>query len=270
MILPKPNSVLAATTAGGHVYAIGGFGAGGYGTTVVMYNPKTNKWASAPPLPQGRDNLDAVTGADGRIYAFGGCCYGNQYLSSMEIYDVKAHTWITGTSLPAARINMGAAVGPDGRIYAIGGFSFFGDTRTTYVYGPSATFSPVKGKVGAQINIAGGGFAANTTVSLYWKSRGASGPPAPRTRGATSSPPLSFTVPPGATKGTHKVVLLDNVSLYPCTEGSLLPGDVGCRASPPPAITPFAFRPSPGRAAPSPGAPRGPEGPTRVDTPTGL
>ena len=132
---------------------------------------------------------------------------------------MKAHTWITGTSLPAARINMGAAVGPDGRIYAIGGFSFFGDTRTTYVYGPSATFSPVKGKVGAQINIAGGGFAANTTVSLYWDKSGG----ALLATGATDpwgnlKSPLSFTVPPGATKGTHKVVLLDNVSLYPCTE----------------------------------------------------
>jgi N-acetylneuraminic acid mutarotase len=65
---------LAAAAAGGRLWAMGGEyfdGAGGVFATVWSYDPATDRWDPAPPLPTPRHGLAATT-LDNRIITLGG------------------------------------------------------------------------------------------------------------------------------------------------------------------------------------------------------
>jgi hypothetical protein len=72
--MPTPRSDLGlAVNAKGLLFAIGGYNpSGGFLTTVESYNPSTNGWVAATSLPHPVGALKAITGANGRIYTFGG------------------------------------------------------------------------------------------------------------------------------------------------------------------------------------------------------
>jgi len=90
--MPTARTHLAAATGGdGRIYAIGGcLTSDGYAgvNTVEVYDPSTNVWSSAPPMPTARTGLAAVTGLDGRIYAIGGSnVNGGGHFRTVEVYD---------------------------------------------------------------------------------------------------------------------------------------------------------------------------------------
>jgi N-acetylneuraminic acid mutarotase len=129
--MPTARVNLAATTGpDGRIYAIGGCTCGLPGNqtlpTVEVYDPSTNRWSTAAPMPTPRADLAATTGPDGRIYAIGGCSpcgFSGRVLSTVEVYDPSTNSWSTGVPMPTPRIGLATATGSDGRIYAAGGCS---------------------------------------------------------------------------------------------------------------------------------------------------
>lgn len=72
---------------------------------VEFYDPKTNEWATLPPLKEarGRFNIAVVQGC---VYAVGGS-NGSTELCTVERYDPDDHKWTRVTNLPTARSNAG-------------------------------------------------------------------------------------------------------------------------------------------------------------------
>jgi N-acetylneuraminic acid mutarotase len=102
--------------------------------THSVYDPASNTWANAAPLPRSEGSPAAVV-LDGKIYAIGGRSgfddYGDTY-----VYDPKSNGWSRGPQLPP-RGTAGAAVWHDS-IYVFGGES----QRTGKVLGDVFRLAP--------------------------------------------------------------------------------------------------------------------------------
>merc|ERR1712137_304438 len=92
---------LAAATAGGVLYAIGGTPAK---NVVEALQSSRGSWALPQPLQQGRYSHAAVAHA-GRIYVLGG-----PRLSSMEVFDPNRSSWEEAPAMKQARNALTAAV----------------------------------------------------------------------------------------------------------------------------------------------------------------
>ena len=113
----------AAVGSDGRIYAIGGFGSmesDGL-TNVEALDVEANRWQPAAPLvTRVYNEMAAVTGADGRIYAVGS---GDRAApNALETYDVELDRW-TPLAPPRAGygLDLQAVAAPDGRIYLLGG-----------------------------------------------------------------------------------------------------------------------------------------------------
>jgi N-acetylneuraminic acid mutarotase len=110
-----------------------------------VYDPKTDQWTRAKPLPTPRTALCAVAAKNAAhhtlIYAIGGRNFdmpGNG-LSTVEAYDPLTATWTAMASMPMNLHAMTATLGPDGKIYVLGGTnSKIGDINAVQVYDPAA------------------------------------------------------------------------------------------------------------------------------------
>jgi len=93
--------------------------------TVEVYDPASNGWSTAAPMPTARTRLAAVAGPDGKIYAIGGSTTSTLdltgYTSVVEAYDPLTDSWETAASLNTPRVGLAAAVSGD-KIYAFGGY----------------------------------------------------------------------------------------------------------------------------------------------------
>ncbi len=88
----------------------------------VVYDPKTNSWASRRSMPAQRFFHDAVLGADGKIYIMGGAekVLGPP-LKDVFIYDPVNDSWQKGPSMNYPRSSPAAVATQDGKIYVTGG-----------------------------------------------------------------------------------------------------------------------------------------------------
>ncbi len=117
--LPVGLSALAAASAYGKIYAIGGFSGvpGGYtsASTVYVYDTAhpAQGWSSAANLPMASSGLAAVT-VNGRIYAIG-------VGTNVYVYDPAQPMlgWLSVSNLPTVTHYL-AAASANGKIYAIG------------------------------------------------------------------------------------------------------------------------------------------------------
>jgi N-acetylneuraminic acid mutarotase len=148
--IPTPRSEPgAALGPDGKIYIVGGNPTrnrkqSSKMNVVEVYNPKTDRWATAKPLPTPRTALCAVAARNASrhvlIYAMGGRNFdmpGNG-LSTVEAYDPLTDTWTAMSSMPINLHAMTATAGPDGRIYVLGGTnSKIGDINTMQVYEPA-------------------------------------------------------------------------------------------------------------------------------------
>jgi N-acetylneuraminic acid mutarotase len=113
--MPAARQELATAVLNGKIYVIAGYDENGNSTdSVFVYNPATNTWASAHPLP-GLNNHNNAAVAAGKLYSFGGRS------STTYLYDPTNDSWA-----PVATLNLGrgdtAAVGViNDRIYVAGG-----------------------------------------------------------------------------------------------------------------------------------------------------
>jgi len=108
----------------GKIYALGGESSGGPVNTAEVYDPSTDIWGTAVPMPSAREALAAAVALDGKIYAMGGNNFiaQNYLLNTVEAYDPSANVWSTVAAMSNSREYMAAAAF-NGIIYALGGDS---------------------------------------------------------------------------------------------------------------------------------------------------
>lgn len=138
--LLQKQSVLAAATVNGKVYAIGGEDSP---NVVQEYDPATARWSSKMLMPTGRSNL-AVAVVNNKIYAIGGQGRDQKPIGAVEEYDPTSDTWRGRKAMRTPRSGLAAAVVND-RIYAIGGTDGKNSLATVEVYDPfDDTWNAVK------------------------------------------------------------------------------------------------------------------------------
>ncbi|MEM9169348.1 MAG: kelch repeat-containing protein [Pseudomonadota bacterium] len=127
--MPTPRNSAAGAVFGSALYVIGGRTvSGGNSDRVDVYDPQTDRWQRAAPLPKskrgpvGRGGHAAAT-YNGHIYAFGGEWFGDDgggVYSEVFEYDPLEDKWRSVAGMPRPRHGLGAVALEDG-IYVLGG-----------------------------------------------------------------------------------------------------------------------------------------------------
>ena len=147
--MPTPRNALSTAVVDGKVYAIGGWGydrpEGGWESidptmtgqdfsTVEVYDPETDTWATRADMPTPRSHM-TVSALGGTIYAIGGGARivaqrSGEQRPLLEVYDTATNRWARAADLPTPRSALSSSV-VDGRIYVMGGASSSGPTAST-------------------------------------------------------------------------------------------------------------------------------------------
>ena len=167
--LPQPRVGAAAAFVGGRMYIVGG-GAVGYGlnganhyagevtptASVEVYDPSSNSWSQAAPLPRPIGVSPGAAVLGGQLYIVGGCPgYGDVrcessdepfqpvstsgFSRSVYRYDPAANTWTQLASYPIPA-EWASCAGIDGEVVCAGGVvggpadQHF--SKSTYIYDP--------------------------------------------------------------------------------------------------------------------------------------
>ena len=145
--LPFPRHHVAVASAGGTLYAFGGF-TGVFPNQwealddVLAYDEATDAWTPRSPLPHPRGEHAAET-FGGKIYVFGGRDPATGQVAALDIYDPSTDTWTSGPPLPEPRVHTATAVG-DSLIYVVGGRVI--GTGSTENVATVHAFSPASGQ----------------------------------------------------------------------------------------------------------------------------
>jgi hypothetical protein len=70
----------------GRIYAIGGQNSSGTLATVEVYDPQSNTWSTAAPLPSASSGLAGTLGPDGQIYVACGYAANGSLQNQFEVY----------------------------------------------------------------------------------------------------------------------------------------------------------------------------------------
>jgi len=85
-----------------------------------VYDPKTDTWTSATPMPSSRDHA-GISVVDGKVYLFGGRTGDSDSLVSLnEIYDPTTDKWSSAAPMPTA-LSSGAYAQYHGLLFMAGG-----------------------------------------------------------------------------------------------------------------------------------------------------
>jgi len=170
--LPTPRAELAAASAGGHIYALGGFRSGtGPGTGLQdrndEYDPATNAWTPKAPLSTPRGDFGAVS-IDGKIYVVGGTIVQNNayvQVNNLDEYDPATDTWTPKAPMHYARQGVAVAVS-NGHIFAIGGLGDVGADSAVEEYDPAANTWTTRAAL-PHARRSAGAFGWNGNVIVY-------------------------------------------------------------------------------------------------------
>jgi Kelch motif len=164
---------------GGRIFVVGGGTNNATVNSVHVYNPQTDTFSDAAPMPTARQLLKA-TELGGRLYAIGGV-NDTGFLATVERYTPATDTWETVTPMSTPRGNPGV-VSAAGRIFVVGGASdVYGSVvplQSSEVFDPNTnTWQPVdallpvgRGSLSAErgpgnVILAFGGFESGVTAS---------------------------------------------------------------------------------------------------------
>ena len=117
MLAPMPSARQEISTAvlNGRVFVIAGFDRSGNSTsTVEIYDPATNTWSSAAPLPIAT-NHNAAAVAAGTLYAFGGTS------NRVFAYDPQRNRWNEAAAMRYMHGSTPAVAVINDQIYVAGG-----------------------------------------------------------------------------------------------------------------------------------------------------
>jgi N-acetylneuraminic acid mutarotase len=143
---PTKRTEVAAATAAGKIYVVGGFEEPSLGNVLTFaitpvleeYDPATDRWAVKAPMPVGLHHA-GIGVVDGRLYVIGG--YKQSGLSvwgpvaTVYRYDPSRNAWTERASMPTARGALSVTV-HDGKLYAIGGYEGKANSSAVEVYDP--------------------------------------------------------------------------------------------------------------------------------------
>lgn len=186
--LPATTYAATAQAYKGKIYVIGGYGTT---TSVRVYDPKYNTWATTgfAAMPTGRYGLDSTI-IDDKIYCIGG--YNN--LTTNQVYDITNNKWTTLAVMPTGREYLTVdAVGTN--IYAIGGsgsstylntnqcYDTLTNTWTTKTTMTAAKYDHASGVIGTDIyciagytgSIATTNYKYSTTTDTWTAMKAATG-----------------------------------------------------------------------------------------------
>lgn len=139
---PVPREYAASAVLDGKVYVMGGqrtdtgFIPGPATNLVEVYDPASNTWSAATPMPTARMGLVAAV-MNGRIYVIGGRTdgYSTSAVGTVEVFDPGTQLWTTGNPMPTPRYFAAAAV-TGGEILISGGNFETNVLRTLEAYNP--------------------------------------------------------------------------------------------------------------------------------------
>jgi hypothetical protein len=119
--LPEGRAAGTAVAQDGLVYLAAGLGPAGLASEMLVYDPATNDWSSAPGPPTRREHLGGA-GFGGLVYTVGGRTRGlDTNLSAFEVFDPRTRRWASLPGLPTRRGGLAATATCAGRIVAVGG-----------------------------------------------------------------------------------------------------------------------------------------------------
>ncbi|MEJ7811124.1 MAG: kelch repeat-containing protein [Gemmatimonadaceae bacterium] len=125
---------------GGRIYTPGGIDADRSAEVRMdVYDPATDRWTPAPPLPEARHHF-GIAVAGGKLYVIGGYQPGPLPWAPSDAvfeFDPATQAWTRKAPMPAPRAAH-VSVELGGRIYSIGGVSGGGAVPTTEVFDPAA------------------------------------------------------------------------------------------------------------------------------------
>jgi N-acetylneuraminic acid mutarotase len=106
--LPNPRNHMGGTALNGKIYAIGGQHLGNQDTTaqneVDVYDPATNRWMQAAPMPRPIGHVTAnVFVRNGRVVVTSGAGNNSTKLPNVIEYDPATNTWAELPPLPDGR-----------------------------------------------------------------------------------------------------------------------------------------------------------------------
>jgi len=136
----------------GRVLVVGGMDSINTSLSVVtaeIYDPVTDAWASAAPMPASRSMHQAVLLSSGKVLIFAGLAnddtrlgYSGWPTTTCFLYDPASDTWTTVGSLTTARLYSAAALLPNGKVLVVGG----GDNETLVGLASAELFDPTTGQ----------------------------------------------------------------------------------------------------------------------------
>lgn len=141
--MPTPRVSFAIATCNNKIYVIGGHEAKPsdmpLSSVNEVYDPSTNSWSTAAPMPTVRGVMRAET-VNGKIYVMGGRT-GGMYstVNTTDIYDPVTDSWSTGASMPYS-VNDYASAVVDNKIFVIGGYDEWANfpyVQYTQIYNPA-------------------------------------------------------------------------------------------------------------------------------------
>jgi hypothetical protein len=122
--MPAGRAAGAAVTVADRVYLAGGIGPDhSLADRMLVYDPGTDRWSTAPGPPTPREHLGGAA-SGGRVHTVGGrtshgAGVGN--LDAVEAFDPATGRWSTLPALPTRRGGLGRVVPRPGRVVAVGG-----------------------------------------------------------------------------------------------------------------------------------------------------
>jgi Kelch motif protein len=130
--MPLPRQEVSSAALDGKIYVIAGFNPGGGSTSdVQVYDPKTDSWTPAKPLPIVNNHNGAAVAA-GRLYSFGGVS------NRAFVYNPAADSWTEVAPMHFEHGNTAAVGVIDNRIYVAGGTGSGMTGNELEVYDPVA------------------------------------------------------------------------------------------------------------------------------------
>jgi N-acetylneuraminic acid mutarotase len=137
---PLPQAVLDAGGAAlnGKLYVVAGKTIAGPQSTLHIYDPATDAWATGPNLPGPAVENPAVVGLNARLYVFGGSTGPfSGAVANAAAFEPATGTWFTLPPMQTARGGATAQV-INGMIYVVGGMDASGASLATVeIYNPS-------------------------------------------------------------------------------------------------------------------------------------